>query len=228
MSSGARVDHLVVVAAELDEGVTWCQDTLGAAPGPGGKHPRMGTWNRLLRLGSALHPRAYLEIIAIDPQACGPRASGKRWFDMDDERLRAAVVEGGPRLVHLVAEVDDIGAGVTALAGCGIDRGEVHQMSRSTGRGELQWQITVREDGRRLFDGCLPTLIRWRNAHPTATMPDSHIGLAALAVTHPQAAQLRAACAVLGLRGVPVHEGAAAVVATLETARGRVVLSSQD
>lgn len=101
-------------------------------------------------------------------------------------------------------------------------------MSRSTGRGELQWQITVREDGRRLFDGCLPTLIRWRNAHPTATMPDSHIGLAALAVTHPQADQLRAACAVLGLRGVPVHQGAAAVVATLETPRGRVVLSSQD
>ncbi len=231
MSSSARVDHLVVMAADLDEGVTWCQDTLGVAPGPGGTHPRMGTWNRLLRLGTALHPRAYLEIIAndtraSDPQASGERAPGKRWFDMDDERLHESLVERGPRLVHFVAEVDDIGAGVTALAGCGIDRGAVHQMSRSTERGELQWQITVREDGRRLFGGCLPTLIEWENVHPTATMPDSGIGLAALAVTHPQAEQLRAACAVLGLADVPVREGAAAVVATLETPRGRVVLSS--
>ena len=32
------VDHLVIAAATLDEGVAWCEATLGVTPGPGGRH----------------------------------------------------------------------------------------------------------------------------------------------------------------------------------------------
>ena len=31
------LDHLVVMAASLDEGVAWCEATLGVTPGPGGQ-----------------------------------------------------------------------------------------------------------------------------------------------------------------------------------------------
>ena len=62
----AKLDHLVIMAHTLDEGVAWCAATLGITPGTGGKHPHMGTHNRLLRLGSAEFPRAHLEVIAIN------------------------------------------------------------------------------------------------------------------------------------------------------------------
>ena len=61
----SEIDHLVVVADNLDQGVAWCQATLGVAPGPGGRHANMGTHNRLLALGSATFPASYLEILAI-------------------------------------------------------------------------------------------------------------------------------------------------------------------
>ena len=66
MTHGARVDHPVVMAASLDEGVAWCEATLGVTPGPGGEHPLMGTHNRLLRIATVDYPPACLELIAID------------------------------------------------------------------------------------------------------------------------------------------------------------------
>src|SRR6478735_419898 len=67
-----RIDHLVVAARTLDQGVQWCEATLGVTPGAGGEHPLMGTHNRLLRIATVQYPRAYLEIIAIDPAAQTP------------------------------------------------------------------------------------------------------------------------------------------------------------
>ena len=52
----------------------------GVTPGPGGRHGAMGTHNRLLRLRGPRAdswPRAYLEIIAIDPEA--PAPARRRW-----------------------------------------------------------------------------------------------------------------------------------------------------
>ena len=42
------LDHLVVAARTLEEGVAWVESRLGIAMGPGGKHAAMGTHNRLL------------------------------------------------------------------------------------------------------------------------------------------------------------------------------------
>lgn len=50
MTSLAKLDHLVIMANSLDDGVDWCEATLGVTPGPGGEHPLMGTHNRLLRM----------------------------------------------------------------------------------------------------------------------------------------------------------------------------------
>ena len=69
LGAAAALDHLVVAAATLDEGADWCLRTLGVAPGAGGKHPLMGTHNRLLKIASPAWPLVYLEIIAVDPEA---------------------------------------------------------------------------------------------------------------------------------------------------------------
>ena len=223
----AELDHLVVLAQSLDEGVAWCEARLGITPGPGGEHPLMGTHNRLFSIASAGYANAYLEIIAINPEAVHARQAGaKRWFDMDDEVLHEQVRRQGPQLIHWVARVPDVGAGVVTLNGQGIDRGEVLAASRATATGLLQWQITVRTDGQRLFDGCLPTLIEWGAHHPSTSMADSGVALQSLGLQHPQAALLQSACRALGLPGLAINKGPARLSAQLSTPRGLITLHS--
>ena len=217
------VDHLVVMAASLDEGVAWCEATLGVTPGPGGEHPLMGTHNRLLKIATPAFPQAYLEIIAINSgAACALSAGARRWFDMDSLAVRERVANQGPSLIHWVASVPDITATVAALAAQGIDRGAVLQASRMAPSGLLQWQISVRPDGQRLFDGCLPTLIQWGATHPTGAMPDSGLTLHSLHLQHPQAATLNDACQAIGLSTLPVTTGPARLSALLQTPKGPI------
>jgi len=174
------LDHLVVAARTLDEGVAWCEQVLGITPGPGGVHGFMGTHNRLFRVASLQYPRAYFEIIAIDSNA--PRPGRRRWFDLDDPALQSAL-RGGPQPIHWVARCDDIAARVAALKQRGHDAGEVLHAERETPSGILRWQIAVRQDGARLHGGAWPTLIQWGEVHPADAMPDSGVSLAQFSVS---------------------------------------------
>ncbi|WHZ09567.1 MAG: Riboflavin-specific deaminase [Burkholderiaceae bacterium] len=217
----AQLDHLVVLADTLAQGTAWCDATLGISPGPGGQHPLFGTHNRLLAIAGERFVRAYLEVIAIDPDAGDPGRA--RWFDIDDERLRGEVRAHGPRLIHWVARVPDLAQAAAALAAQDIDCGERLQASRMTPSGLLEWQIVVRPDGRRPFDGCLPTLIQWGAAHPADGMPASGLSLRALRLQHPDAARLQSALTRIGLQGVSVQAAATPELrAELLTPRGLV------
>jgi hypothetical protein len=218
-----QIDHLVVAAETLDQGVEWCEATLGVTPRAGGEHPLMGTHNRLLAISSEGYPRTYLEIIAIDPQAKAPGRA--RWFDLDDAQLREAV-RNQPRLVHFVARTGDGASALKALQRLGIDRGPLVAAERPTPEGLLRWQISVRTDGQRLFYGALPTLIQWGEIHPVDAMPPSGLALQSLHARHPRLADLQAAHSAIGLEGVTLEQGPPNLVATLATPRGVVVLES--
>jgi hypothetical protein len=229
-----QIDHLVVVASTLEQGVEWCEATLGITPAPGGDHRQFGTHNRLFKIATPEHPLAYFEIIAVDPGAKGPaNPNAKRWFDMDDVALKAAVGMA-PRLVHLVASTDDLQAARIALKTQGIDRGPAMPASRHSRKGVLHWQITVREDGQRLFDGTLPTLIQWGKEgeaeplrlHPRNSLPRSGVSLQSIAITHPTAAKLQAAYDAIGLTGMSIQEGPANLRVMLNTPKGLVTLES--
>lgn len=214
MTVSAAFDHLVIAAASLDDGVAWCERTLQRTPAPGGAHALFGTHNRLLRLDGEAH--GYLEVIAINPAARPTRAAPlKRWFDFDDPALRERLQRHGPRAIHWVARVNDIDAARRAWLALGIDPGPVLTASRETPRGLLQWRITVRDDGARLFDGVLPTLIQWSGHHPAATLPASGLRLQGLSLAHPQVDSVRAALAAIGLREPRVHEEEPAITAQL-------------
>lgn len=221
-TGSTRVDHLVVTAGSLEEGVAWCEAALGVTPGPGGRHDFMGTHNRLLAISSASFPNAYLEIIAIDPQA--PAPGRPRWFDLDSPALRQHIATHGPQLTHFVARVPDVAAAARALQGLGQEPGAVRPASRMTPHGELRWQITVRDDGARLFDGMLPTLIEWGSTHPTHDMALSGISLESLQACHPANQALAAAFTAIGLGEVAIRPGEPRLVATLLTPKGRVTL----
>ena len=224
----SRLDHLVVVAPTLGEGVQWCENVLGITPGPGGEHALMGTHNRLFTVASAVFPTAYLEIIAIHSGAdYGRPAWAKRWFDMDDRELQRHLRTTGPQLANFVASTTRAEGGVRALAHLGLDRGELLHASRMTAQGLLSWRITVREDGQRLFYGTLPTLIQWGDMHPTQAMTPSGVTLQSLHASHPRPDALRAAYEAIGLAGVGLAQGPPNLIATLQTPRGLVTLESR-
>ena len=233
----AEVDHLVIVAASLDEGVQWCERTLGITPGPGGEHPLMGTHNRLFNLSGSAFRRCYAEIIALQPGAVASRAAlgYKRWFDMDDALLQSRVAKEGPQLLHFVVRVSGVVSAVKSLAALRLDRGQPIAASRQTASGLLRWRITVRDDGQRLFFGGLPTLIQWGDAtenpeaasHPVDSMATCGVVLESLQFSHPRPDSLRAAYDAIGLQAVQVVPGAPNLVARLTTPLGSVTLESK-
>lgn len=223
-----QIDHLVVAASTLDEGVAWCEQTLGITPGPGGEHLLMGTHNRLFKIASTQYQRAYFEIIAIDKGAAYNRKKGeKRWFDLDSEALQLKLKQSGPHLVHFVASTARAAPAVHALAAWGLDRGELLEASRMTPHGMLSWKITVRPDGQRLMNGTLPTLIEWGAVHPSTSMAASGITLQSLTASQPDTRALSTAYEAMGLQGVAVGQGLPNLTATLQTPRGLVTLESR-
>ena len=207
------LDHLVVAATTLAEGFDFVASITGTSPVAGGKHVAMGTHNALLRLGE----RAYLEIIAVDPD--GAKPARRRWFDLDDAGLQAEL-DGRPRLIHWVARTDDIEA---AVAACPLPLGAIHAMQR----GDYRWRITIADDGARPGRGLVPTLIQWSvPAHPADALPPSNVALVQLAGTHPEPAPLRAALRTLGLeQAIAITWDRDVRLATmLRTPRGLVTL----
>ena len=175
----ATLDHLVVAAATLADGIDYVAAATGATPLPGGKHVAMGTHNALLRLGE----RAYLEIIAIDPD--GAKPARRRWFDLDDIALQAELTEQ-PRL-------DPLGRAHrrhrAAAAASPLPLGTVHSMQR----GDYRWRITIPDDGARPGRGLVPTLIQWDvPAHPADTPAEVERDAGA-ARRHPPGARRRCA-----------------------------------
>lgn len=181
------LDHLVVAAASLPQGVDYVENRLGVTMTPGGRHPRMGTHNAVLRLGAAV----YLEVIAIDPTADTP--ARPRWFGLDQPLVRAQLQQQ-PRLLHWVVNTPDI---ETTLPRCPIPPGRIEAMSRN----DLHWLITIPQDGSLPAGGVLPSLIQWRtDTHPATRMPASGCRLRNLRLHHSTAHWLQHALYDGGLR----------------------------
>ena len=209
----AQLDHLVLAATTLADGIEFIADVTGVTPQPGGKHIAMGTHNALLRLGE----RVYLEIIAIDPDGIKP--SRPRWFDLDGIALQSELTER-PQLVAWVAQTADIERSVAA---CPIPLGVVTPFER----GDYRWRITIPEDGKRPAMGIVPTLIQWDvPAHPADRLPPTKVTIAQVAAAHADPASVRSTLAALGLAGAVqvTYDRHARLAAMLHTPRGIVTL----
>jgi hypothetical protein len=179
-----HIDHLVVTAPTLAVGAEYVHGVLGVMPEAGGEHERLGTHNRLLRLGDVI----YLEVVAVKPRA--PSPVRPRWFDLD--RLDA---NAPPRLAAWVARTDDIEG---AAAASPIPLGPIELMSRD----DLHWLITLPEDGRQPLDGLAPALIQWSSPlHPARRLKNVGCSLNRLEAFHPEPPRLVDLLQCLGLEG---------------------------
>jgi len=86
---GTRIDHLVIGADNLEQGISFVRERLGIDIPYGGVHPQMGTHNHLVQLGNDI----FLEVIAINPDMEPPNAP--RWFGLDDPFIRRPQFDPG-------------------------------------------------------------------------------------------------------------------------------------
>jgi Glyoxalase-like domain len=187
----AQLDHIAVIAPTLKDGMLWVRDCLGVMPGMGGQHPQMGTHNLLLRLGED----AFLEIIAIDPNA--PTPAHPRWFGLDATDDLARHWQAGRRLRGMVARTDHL----EALAA--VDPGLHGQPMRLT-RGTRSWLFAVRADGALPAGGAVPHLMDWGAQGPAGpTLPDVGCRLLSLVLETPDVTGARAHFAALNLQAPP-------------------------
>lgn len=216
--SAARLDHLVIGAASLEEGARYISETLGVDIPRGGEHSRMGTHNLLMRLGDGV----YLEVIAVNPTAAAPNRP--RWFGLDDPYVRAVLVQG-PRLLTWVVRVGGIGEyrGLPYLGASVFER-----MSRD----DLEWWISVSCDGGLYANGLLPLVIEWESEnHPSLSMVDQGCRLRSLDLYHPNPPWLVSQLTPLQLQEPPKVHGIAVtkhpyLAVTLDTPQGARVLES--
>jgi hypothetical protein len=161
-----ELDHLVVAARTLDEGARWVEERLGCMPVPGGKHPLMGTHNRLLSLGRD----RYLEVMSVDPEAAAP--ARPRWFGFDTRAMHD-LIGRGPALVHWAMRASDLPQAL---------RNYPHPVEIvEFERGPFRWRMGVPRGGELPCGGKCPTLIEWQGSrHPARELADSNCRLEAL------------------------------------------------
>ena len=210
-----ELDHIAVIAPDLATGGAWVRRVLGVEPPAGGKHPEMGTHNRLLGLG----PDAYLEVIAVDPEA--PRPPHRRWFGLDDREAVARHWQAGRRLRGYVARCTDLAATIGGQI-------ETFGAPMRISRGDRDWVFAVRADGALPGDGALSCLIDWgERGTPASTMTDFQLRLQNLLVETPDPAAVHAALDALGMVRKPeIRRGREVrLTATIATPQGVRVLN---
>ncbi len=206
------IDHLVVTAPTLASGIQYVEQSLGCKMQAGGQHPRMGTHNALLKIGTF----SYLEVISIDPDAVTPRR--KRWFELD-----TLLPATRPRLATWVIRTNDIDK-VTNTTD--LELGVVEEMSRGT----LEWQITIPPDGLLPSHGIAPAVIQWKGElHPASKLAESSVSLLQLIGHHPGARNITALLNAASFEGpfsvVEPPDGVSiGLTATFQTPKGTVVL----
>lgn len=185
------LDHLVIIAPSLELGTEHVRDRLGLDMAEGGRHPQMGTHNRLLRLGEA----CYLEVIAVDPDA--PAPGRPRWFGLEDGAAVQAAWDRGQRLRAWVASTDDLDA---VLARHGALFGDKLAISR----GAVSWHSAVLPDGSLPAGGLAPPAIQWGpGGTPAPRMPETGARLRGFEVQHPEPDRVAAFYAELGIADAP-------------------------
>lgn len=208
------LDHLAVTCTSLDVGCAFVAEVLSVAPQAGGEHPRMGTHNRLLRLGES----CYLEVIAPNPTA--PAPARPRWFGLD-----ALAPEAPPALTTWIARTSDIQGAIAAAT-------EPLGAAEPMRRGALDWLISIPADGALVLGGAAPALIEWHSdPHPAARLPDLGLRLAMLEIFHPEPERVARLLASLALQAqlevsAAGPAGAVRLVAHIHTPQGLRQLSA--
>ena len=237
-----KIDHFMYAVADLDEGMAWTEEVFGVAPAFGGSHEGLGTRNALLalRAGAPKRRRASSRRELAGADGMGRNTEPARGFGaLDDTYLEiiapdpvqsvesqmvtgmAAMSAGG--LVTWAAQ-GDLALTKGLLEEAGIpSAGPVETRRRTADGGLLVWDLLFPQGG----GYGMPFFIDWRESpHPATTAPGGG-ELVSFAISSPEAAELGAVLAGLGLE-VEVSEGEPEMTVAIKGAKGLVELVSTE
>jgi hypothetical protein len=205
-----HLDHIVLAARSLAEGVAHVEALTGIRASPGGRHTNGETENALLSLGDGV----YLEIVA--PQA-GAKGTHD-WVAFCRASATPRILTYAMRSAHTLAEL----AGREIAAGRPPDG--PYDLGRERADGALlAWKLLDVETG--AFDRAVPFFIDWKDSeHPSLTAAPG-ARLLRFIVRHPDAAGLQERLASLSVEAEVEHSAATAFEALLDTPKGRVSLA---
>ena len=180
-----RIDHLIIGAANLEQGMNFVEEKLGVGIPFGGVHQKMGTHNLLMQLDNEV----YLEVIAVNPDVEPPEHP--RWCGLDDPYVSRQLMKQ-PTFLTWVINTNDI---ENLLRRAAFDFGKSMLLSR----GNLSWHFGLPDDGRLLAGGMLPYVIEWRtDSHPSLNMVDAGCRFRGLEIHHPYPSWLRSVLESIG------------------------------
>jgi hypothetical protein len=206
------VDHLLLGTRDLDAGIEWVAKKFGVKAAVGGSHPGRGSRNALI----AFRQRRYLEIIAPDP-AQPPENLTRNLRTLEEPRL-IAWASASTDLSALAKRLQERGQRVTGpLDGARI---------RPDG-GKLAWRTLSLEEAFEQ-DGAdpIPFFIQWspESSHPSQDSPQG-CDVIGFVIEHPKADAVRGLLAQAGIDADVRQAKSCRLIATLDTPKGRVVLS---
>ena len=177
-----RIDHLVIGADDLAQGIAYVKECLGVDMPYGGLHVKMGTHNHLMQLGD----NVFLEVIAINPGTEPPE--NPRWYGLDDPFVRRQI-KAQPALLTWVVNTKNIDE---FLQQANFSFGKAELISR----GNLSWYFGLPDDGRLLAGGMLPYVIEWQtDLHSSTNMADVGCRFQGLEIYHPHPSWLQSVLA---------------------------------
>lgn len=207
----SAVDHLLLGAADLDQGIQWIEERTGIKAVIGGVHPGMGTRNALLSLGG----KRYLEIIAPDP------AQDAYNFAVDVRKLQQ------PKLITWAATSAEIDALAKTASAEGYQVFGPQGGSRNKPDGTvLRWKVLFLQTDFMQGDVIpFPFFIQWASdsVHPSQDSPKG-CELESLVLEHPRSNELKAALEKLGIDAQVRETETARLIATIQTPKGKLVL----
>lgn len=203
------LDHLVFGFPDLEMGIQWMEEASGVRAATGGVHPGGGTRNALVSLGG----RRYLEIIAPDPAQ--PGVIG-RFGDL------SALAR--PRIITWAAATDSIEDLRDRAVRAGCRTGPIVPGSRTRPDGKvLKWRnLDIVNE----FGGLFPFFIEWApgSVHPSDDSPGG-CALVSVELEHPDPETLARLLEITGLRTGVSRAPEPAIVAHLDTPRGRIEIA---
>jgi hypothetical protein len=125
------IDHVVIAVDDLATAAHELEESVGIAATGGGRHPALGTANRLVWLGDT-----YVELVTIVDEAI---AAGS-WLGRP---VAAALAAGGGFVTWAVAS-DDLDGDVASLRALGADYGDPFDGERRRLDGDIvRWRLAV-------------------------------------------------------------------------------------